>query len=113
MIRIKLSARDRAEVDDAADTTVFLEWPRSRGQVARLVQQKFKGQDALHLRVFYTDVQGNLKPSWSGLTIPFDQIVPLRKALRQVIDIFKSASKSLRSKEEAVAKPSKKFNSWG
>jgi hypothetical protein len=98
---------------DEPNGTVFLEWLRSHGQVARLVQLKFKGQDALHLRVFYTDVQGNLKPSWSGLTIPLDQIEPLRKALRQVTDKSEPAPKSSGSKEVAVPKLTKKFNSWG
>ena len=100
-------------MNEESNGTVFLEWPRSRGEVARLVRQKFKGKDRLHLRFFYLDKQGNLKPSRSGVTIPFDQIGPLRKALRKVNEKSGSESKSSGSKEEAVAKPSKKFNSWG
>jgi hypothetical protein len=98
---------------EQSNGTVFLEWPRSRGEVARLVQQKYKGQHVLHLRVFYLNKKGELKPSPNGLTIPVDQIVPLRKALKKVNERVESGSKYSRSKEKAVPKPKKKSNSWG
>jgi hypothetical protein len=63
--------------------TVYREWKRSRGEVTRLVRQEFNGHDLLHLRNFYLDKDGKLKPTAQGVTIPHDQIAPLRKALRQ------------------------------
>ena len=66
-----------------SDGTVFLEWKRSRGEVVRLVAQEYKGQYVLHLRVYYPDEQGDLKPTRQGVTIPLAQLKPLRKALRK------------------------------
>jgi hypothetical protein len=71
-------------MSDKPTGTVYHEWKRSRGEVARLVRQKFNGQDMLHLRIFYLDKDGDLKPSGKGVTIPHDQIAPLRKGLRKV-----------------------------
>ena len=99
---------EKYKMNDQSDGTVFLEWPRSHGHVARLVQLKFKGQDALHLRVFYPDLQGNLKPSWSGLTIPVDQIVPLRKALGQLIKVSQTGIEIPQLQGEGCAKTRQK-----
>jgi len=88
-----------------------LEWKGSHGEVACIVLQEIKGRDVLLLRFFYLDAQGELKPCASGVTIPLDQIEPLRKALRQVNEKSGSGSKSLRSKEQAAPKPAKKIKS--
>jgi Transcriptional Coactivator p15 (PC4) len=42
---------------------VYVEWNRSRGEVAWLVLQKFNGKHLLQLRVFYLDEKGELKPT--------------------------------------------------
>ena len=62
---------------------VYHEWNRNDGKVTRLIRQQFKGIELLHLRNFYRDQHGNLKPTNKGVTIPHDQIAPLRKALRK------------------------------
>jgi len=92
--------------------TVFLEWKRNRGDVARLFLQKYNGQDVLHLRVFYLDAKGELKPSPRGVTIPFDQIGPLREALKKVTERFKPESESARFTNKNVPKRTKKFKLW-
>jgi Transcriptional Coactivator p15 (PC4) len=74
---------ERSTMSEVSNGTAFIEWRRARGDVVRLVVQKFKGQDLLHLRVFYPDEKGNLKPSPQGVTIPHPQLGPLRKALRK------------------------------
>jgi hypothetical protein len=95
--------------------TVYLEWNRSRGEVTRLLRQEFNGQDILHLRNFYLDKDGNLKPTAKGVTIPHDQIAPLRKALR-------TAESELNNKPTPEAQPvkvnkdpkrKKKNSAWG
>ena len=70
-------------MNEEPEGTVFLEWKRSRGEVARLVAQEYKGQYVLHLRIYYPDEQGDLKPSSKGVTIPPAELKPLRKALRK------------------------------
>jgi Transcriptional Coactivator p15 (PC4) len=63
--------------------TMFAEWKGSRGGVTRLVAQEYKGQELLHLRDFYRDEKGEMKPTTRGVTIPIKHIGRLRKALRQ------------------------------
>jgi hypothetical protein len=68
----------------------------------------------LHLRTFYRDKDGNLKPTAQGVTIPRDQIAPLRKALRK-------AEEELNTKATDEAQPVKakkktkreKKSAWG
>ena len=70
-------------MNEKAKETIFLKWKRSGSEVVRLVVQKFKGQDLLHLRCFYLDQNRKLKPSPRGVTISCEQLAPLRKALRK------------------------------
>lgn len=71
-------------MNEKANGTIFLEWKRSGGEVARLVDQEYQGTYLLHLRIYYRDHHGKLKPSPRGVTIPDEQLAPLRKALRKV-----------------------------
>jgi hypothetical protein len=66
-----------------SDCSVFHQWARGRNDVARLVLQEFSGKYFLHLRVFYFDEEGELKPTKSGLVIPYEELKPLRRALRK------------------------------
>jgi hypothetical protein len=85
---------------------------RNRGDVARLFLQKYNGQDVLHLRIFYLDAKGELKPSPRGVTISFDQIGPLRKALKKVNERFEPESEFARFTKKTSPKRTKKFNLW-
>lgn len=97
--------REGYTISKISNGPAFIEWRRGRGEVVRLVVQKFKGQDLLHLRVFYPDEQGNLKPSAHGVTIPHAQIGPLRKALRE-------AKKELATEPKPVDQPIKPKKKW-
>jgi hypothetical protein len=95
-------------------STVLLEWKRSRGEVARLVLQEFSGQDLLHLRVFYTDEKGELKPTRQGLILPHVQLKSLRKALRKVEEILNAKAAPEAQPVEVNKDPKrKKKSSWG
>jgi len=63
--------------------SIYHEWHRRDGEVTRLIRQQFKGHDLPHLRNFYRDQHGNLKPTSKGVTIPDEQIAPLREGLRR------------------------------
>jgi hypothetical protein len=95
-------------MSDESIPTVYHEWNRSRGEVTRLVRQEFNGHDLLHLRNFYLDKDGKLKPTAQGVTIPHDQIAPLRKALRK-------AEQELNTEATSEAQPvkRKKKSNWG
>jgi hypothetical protein len=88
--------------------TVYHEWNRSDGDVTRLIRQEYNGHDLLHLRIFYLDKDGKLKPTAKGVTIPRDQIAPLGKALRK-------AEKKLATGSGQKIQPikRKKKSSWG
>ncbi len=90
--------------------TVYHEWNRSRGEVTRLVRQEFNGHELLHLRTFYRDKDGNLKPTAQGVTIPHDQIAPLRKALRNA---GKALVSDTRATPQAEPVKRKKKSNWG
>jgi hypothetical protein len=79
---------------DEPSPTVYHEWKRSRGEVARLLVQEFNGEDLVHLRIFYLDEKGELKPTRHGLTIPYEQLKPLRKALRKAEEALAKESES-------------------
>ena len=92
----------------------LLEWRRAQGQVVRLVIQKFGGKDLLHLRAHYLDGGGQFKPMKEGVTIPHDQILPLRKALRQAEATLAADNASegeIEEKKPRVKKGSR--NKWG
>jgi hypothetical protein len=97
-----------------SDGTVYHQWNRSDGDVTRLIRQQFNGHDLLHLRTFYLGKDGKLKPTAKGVTIPHDQIVRLRKALRK-------AENELNNKPTPEAQPvkvnkdlkRKKKSGWG
>jgi hypothetical protein len=67
--------------------------------------QEFEGRDVLHLRRHYTDKQGKLKPTPKGVTIPEEQIKPLRKALRKAV-------KELATEPKPVDQPIKPKKKW-
>jgi hypothetical protein len=96
-------------MNEKSNGTVLLEWNRSHGEVARLILQEFNGQDLLHLRVFYADEKGELKPTRQGLILPHVQLKPLRKALRKVEEILnaKAEKKSERKKKSGWGASSK------
>jgi Transcriptional Coactivator p15 (PC4) len=73
---------------------VYHQWNRSRGEVARLILEKFNGKYLLQLRVFHLDEKGELKPTRHGLTIPYEQLKPLRKALRKAEEALAKESES-------------------
>lgn len=103
-------------MSDEPTSTVYHEWNRSRGEVTRLVRQKFNGHDLLHLRIFYLDKDGALKPTAKGVTIPHDEIAPLRKALRKAKDCTSKPTpeaKPVEAKKSNKKSKRKKKSGWG
>jgi hypothetical protein len=101
-------------MSDKLSGALYHQWPRSRSEVARLVLQEFNGKYLLHLRVFYFDDKGELKPTKSGLVIPYDQIRPLRKALRKAADQLDTNATAEVQPVKANKKPKgEKKSGWG
>jgi hypothetical protein len=100
-------------MSDERTATVYLEWNRSDGDVTRLIRQEYNGHDLLHLRIFYLDKDGKLKPTTKGVTIPRDQIAPLRKALRKAKKELNTKATDEAQPVRAKKKSERKKKSWG
>lgn len=92
-------------MSEKAKEIIFLQWKRSGGEVVRLVAQEYKGKYFVHLRIFYLDKHGKLKPSQRGVTIPDEQLAQLRKALRK-------AKKELTADTKPVDQSIKRKKKW-
>jgi hypothetical protein len=81
---------------------LLLEW-RRRGapEYVRLSMEKYEGRLLVHLRTYYVNDKGEAFPTVKGVTIPREQLSPLREALRE-------AEKAL-----TPAKPTKSKKKWG
>jgi hypothetical protein len=70
--------------------------------------------EILHLRNRYRDPQGNLKPTAKGVTIPHDQIKPLRKALRKGAEELNNEAMAEAQPVKVNKKPKReKKSGWG
>jgi hypothetical protein len=72
--------------DPPMEFKTFLQWDRGGGEVARLMVQEYKGRLLVHLRIWSHGPGSKLYPTEHGLTIPYEQLTPLRTALRRVKD---------------------------
>ncbi len=56
---------------------------KGNGEVIRVEISEFKGQQYLNIRTWYTDKEGELKPTQKGVTIRPEQFADLKAALLQ------------------------------
>lgn len=56
---------------------------KGNGEVIRVEISEFKGQQYLNIRTWYTDKEGNLKPTQKGVTVRPEHFKELMEALRQ------------------------------
>ena len=53
---------------------------KDSNEVIRVDRKDFKGRDLVHVRVWYDDGSGDLKPSRKGLSLPpetWDELLPV------------------------------------
>jgi hypothetical protein len=84
---------------------VFTEWKRNKKEVGRLTVEDFEGREVIHLRVWYRDKHGELKPTQRGLTIPPEQTAAIRNGLRKL-------EKELATDTKAVSHRIKRKKKW-
>ena len=80
--------------------TPIMQWKR-RGvsEFVRLYIEEFNGSSLVHLRIWNVNDQGALYPTKRGVTIPQEQLGPLRKALRKASKKLNPDSNSSGSQE--------------
>lgn len=61
----------------------------SRGEVIRVEVTEYKGNHYLNLRVWYTDKEGELKPTQKGIAITPDLYEDLKDAVLEAEDWIK------------------------
>lgn len=61
--------------------TVFLDLPRGR-DVLRISVSEYKGREYIDIRVWYTDRDGELKPTAKGVSLRPDAIQDVLRALQ-------------------------------
>ncbi len=61
---------------------------RGRGEVLRIEVSEYKGKKNLNLRIWYTDKEGNLKPTQKGVTISPESYEEFKEAILQAGSMF-------------------------
>lgn len=61
---------------------------RGRGEVLRIEVSEYKGKKNLNLRIWYTDKDGNLKPTQKGVTISPESYEEFKEAILQAGSMF-------------------------
>ncbi|HMV44774.1 MAG TPA: transcriptional coactivator p15/PC4 family protein [Leptospiraceae bacterium] len=56
---------------------------KGKGEIIRVEISEFKGKKLLNLRVWYTDANGEYKPTQKGIAIPPDLYEQVRDAINE------------------------------
>jgi len=56
---------------------------RLRGEVLRIAVSEYKGKKNLNIRIWYTDKEGNLRPTQKGITISVEDYQAFKEAVEQ------------------------------
>jgi hypothetical protein len=54
---------------------------RGKGEVLRIEISEYKGKKLLNLRIWYTDKEGELKPTQKGVTVSPESYEELKEAI--------------------------------
>jgi hypothetical protein len=79
------NTRPKSEQPKAALPADFAAWKRHGvPDYVRLYIEKFRGRLVVHLRIWCANDKGELYPTKRGITVPHEQLAPLRLGLRKV-----------------------------
>lgn len=67
---------------------IIKEFERPRGEVLRVEISEYKGKKNLNIRIWYTDKEGNLKPTQKGVTVSPEDYEEFKKAIEQAGSLF-------------------------
>lgn len=69
---------------------IIKDFERARGEVLRVVVSEYKGKKNLNIRIWYTDKEGNLKPTQKGVTISPEDYEEFKQAIEQAGNFLKN-----------------------
>jgi hypothetical protein len=69
------------KANDTALPILIDEWPRSNRETIRVFLDRFQGRAIVHIRAFYTDTHGILRPGRDGLALGIRHLPKLADAI--------------------------------
>jgi hypothetical protein len=71
-----------------SDLGIIRDIDKGKGEVIRVEVSEYKGKKFLNIRVWYTDANGDLKPTQKGIAIPPELFTELKEAIDQAGGMF-------------------------
>lgn len=72
---------------------IIREFERPRGEVLRVEVSEYKGKKNLNIRIWYTDKEGNLKPTQKGVTVSPEDYEEFKRAVEEAGPILTDEQK--------------------
>lgn len=70
------------------ETGIIKDIDKGKGEIIRVEISEFKGKKLLNLRVWYTDANGEYKPTQKGIAIPPDLYEQVKEAINAAGSMF-------------------------
>ncbi|MCX7631946.1 MAG: transcriptional coactivator p15/PC4 family protein [Turneriella sp.] len=70
------------------ENKVLLDIEKGRGEVIRVEVGEYKGKKLLHLRIWYTNPQGELAPTKKGVALTYEQFQKLKNILPEAEELM-------------------------
>jgi hypothetical protein len=70
------------------ETGIIKDIDKGKGEIIRVEISEFKGKKLLNLRVWYTDANGEYKPTQKGIAIPPELYEQVKEAINAAGSMF-------------------------
>jgi hypothetical protein len=70
------------------ETGIIKDIDKGKGEIIRVEISEFKGKKLLNLRVWYTDSNGEYKPTQKGIAIPPELYEQVKEAINSAGSMF-------------------------
>ncbi|MBP7282007.1 MAG: transcriptional coactivator p15/PC4 family protein [Leptospiraceae bacterium] len=71
-----------------SETGIIKDIDKGKGEIIRVEISEFKGKKLLNLRVWYTDANGEYKPTQKGIAIPPELYEQVKEAINAAGGMF-------------------------
>jgi hypothetical protein len=71
-----------------SETGIIKDIDKGKGEIIRVEISEFKGKKLLNLRVWYTDANGEYKPTQKGIAIPPELYEQVKEAINSAGAMF-------------------------
>ena len=77
---------------------------KARGETINVYIGEYRGTKYLHIREWYTDKDGEEKPTKKGIALPLEKIAALKDAIERLVPEEAAAAPPAKPAKEAKAK---------